>query len=49
MIDTTTAINAIQGLMDGQEWDAETLDAIAGLVRATGREIRDSGEFEDEK
>lgn len=41
MIDATTAINAIQGIMDGHEWDAETLDTIADIVRATGREIRD--------
>ncbi len=28
--------------MDGREWSPDTLDEIAELVRATGRQVRDS-------
>lgn len=35
------AINTIHALLDGQEWDPDTLDAIATVIAATGREVRD--------
>lgn len=36
------AMNGIAAVMSGEEWSADTLDAIADIVRATGREIADS-------
>lgn len=36
---------AIRDLMDGQEWTPDTLNQIADLVRATGRDIRDTEEI----
>jgi hypothetical protein len=41
------AMNAIAALMSGHEWDADTLDAIADTVRATGRTIENSDDYED--
>ena len=36
------ALDAIAELLDGKEWSgADDLDAIAALVRHTGREVRD--------
>ncbi len=41
----TEAIEAIHKLMDREEWDADTLEAIAKEVTLTGRAIRDPNEF----
>jgi|GEM_PF-6762732 len=38
------ALDLITNLMDRKEWSPDTLDAIAEVVRTTGREIRDSEE-----
>jgi hypothetical protein len=35
------ALVAIQTLMNGQEWDADTLDAIAEELRAAGYPVMD--------
>jgi hypothetical protein len=35
------ALNAIQALLDGRSWSAETTELIAVVVRATGRSVRD--------
>ena len=35
------ALDAIAALLDGTEWDSETLSAIAEQVLTTGRTIRD--------
>lgn len=35
------ALNEIHDLMDGREWNVDTLNSIAEIVRQTGREIRD--------
>ncbi len=35
------AINAIQKLLSGTEWSANTTSNIADIVRATGRPIKD--------
>ncbi len=35
------ALDAIARELDGVEWDADTLDAIAAIIRATGRQVRD--------
>lgn len=40
-MDDTTALNAITNALSGTEWSADTLDAIADVVRATGRTIAD--------
>lgn len=36
-----TALDAICRELDGREWSADTLDAIADIVRASGRIIRE--------
>lgn len=41
----TMAMNAIHGIMSGQEWDGETLDAIKLIVQATGRDIENSDDL----
>ena len=41
MATDTEAIDAIAAIMSGQEWSADTLDAIADWVRASGRDIAD--------
>lgn len=35
-------VNAIVKQLDGQEWDADTLDRIAAILRRGGRTIRDT-------
>lgn len=40
------ALLAIQELMDGVEWSADTLDHIADILRAAGYQVRDSGSTE---
>jgi hypothetical protein len=35
------AMDLIQSLLDGKEWNSDTLDNIANAVRATGRCIDD--------
>ena len=35
----TEALNRIHECLNGLEWSADTLDAIAALVEATGRPI----------
>lgn len=42
------AMDLIQTLMSGTEWDADTLDAIAEVVRDTGREVLEYGPLEAE-
>lgn len=37
----TEAMNQIHQILDAQEWDADTADKIAEIVRDTGREVRD--------
>ncbi len=39
--DDHDAMEAITALLDGVEWNADTLERIAEIVRATGREVRD--------
>lgn len=36
------ALNDIHKILDGEEWDSDTLDKIVEIVRETGREVRDS-------
>lgn len=43
MIDTD-ALDTIAELMSGVEWDPDTLEAIADIVRSTGRVILDTEE-----
>ena len=37
----TEAIDQIHRLLDGEEWESQTLEDIARLVELTGRIIRD--------
>jgi hypothetical protein len=41
------ALRRIHEIMDGTEWHADTLDAIAEVLISTGREIREPGESHD--
>lgn len=38
------ALDQIAALLDGVEWTPDTLDAIATIIVATGREVRDPSE-----
>ena len=40
------ALDAITAEMSGREWSPDTLEAIAEIVRGTGRVIEDSAEYE---
>lgn len=40
----TEALDAMKDLLDKREWDSETMSTIAGLIRATGREVDDVSE-----
>ncbi|MGN6258316.1 MAG: hypothetical protein ACTHN3_11295 [Solirubrobacterales bacterium] len=35
------ALNQIQGALDGREWNGDTMETVASIVRATGRPVRD--------
>jgi hypothetical protein len=37
----TIIVDEITALLDCSEWDADTLDQIAELIRSTGREVRE--------
>ncbi len=41
-------LNTIQFLLDGQEWDSDTLSAIAAVMISAGYQIRDPSEMPDE-
>lgn len=47
-MDDHNAMLAIQELMDGVEWSADTLDEIAQIVRDAGYRIRDTNEVDPE-
>lgn len=38
------AIRQIHAVLDGTEWDPDTFNFIAGVIEATGREIREPGD-----
>jgi hypothetical protein len=40
----SAALDLIANLMSCNDWSPDTLDAIAEIVRSTGREIKDVGE-----
>jgi hypothetical protein len=35
------ALDQIQAALDGREWDADAIETVASVVRATGRLVRD--------
>jgi hypothetical protein len=39
--DDSKALDRLGSLLDSQQWTADTLDAVAAIVRSTGREIRE--------
>lgn len=47
-ISDKAAMDGITEVMSGEEWNADSLDAIADIVGRTGREISDYEESEDE-
>ena len=40
------ALDDIHACMDGKEWDADTLDQIAGILNQAGYEIRTAEEMD---
>jgi hypothetical protein len=48
-ITDTEAMNRIHQLLDGTEWDSDTTQEIALVVRATEREIAEPGEYTREQ
>jgi hypothetical protein len=46
-ISNYVAVERIQRLLDGEEWSVDTLEAVAEIVRETGREVDDSGLLAD--
>lgn len=45
-IDDYLTLAAIHAELDGREWSSDTLETIARLVQATGRDVRDAGEVD---
>lgn len=46
-MDSVDALNAIADLLNATEWDAQTLDDIADIMREAGYEIADEAPGED--
>ena len=42
----SSTLDQIHACMDGKEWDADTLDAIAGILNQAGYEIRTAQELD---
>lgn len=40
------ALAAIAQLLDRKEWDSDTLNAVADVIRSAGFQIRDPEEFD---
>lgn len=40
-ISAAQALEQIRALLDGQSWSADTVDAIADIIRQTSRIVRD--------
>lgn len=40
------ALQAIHALLDGQEWNANTMDAVASIVRQAGYIVRDPSDVD---
>ncbi len=47
LLPDATALTIIAAILSEEEWDAETLDEIAMLVRHTGRTIAEPDTTED--
>ncbi len=45
----TATLNAIAALLSGNEWSPETIENVADLVRASGRNISDHGDDDPSK
>lgn len=43
----TRAMNQIQAILNGQEWNADTASAIAEVVTSTGRQVDDLDDSTD--
>lgn len=41
----TEAMDRIQGLLSCLEWDTETIEQVADIIRETGREVKDPEEM----
>ena len=39
--DDTTTLNQIHRILNGTEWDSETIEKVAALIEASGRHIAD--------
>lgn len=40
-------LDRIAKLLNGQEWDSDTMSAIAEIIRESGREVKDLAEREE--
>jgi hypothetical protein len=49
ILEPALALDQIAALMSGQEWDSDTTAAISDIVRATGRVIADSSQYDDDE
>jgi hypothetical protein len=48
LISDTEAVRQITTQLDAESWSPDTLEAIAEIVRLTGRKIRDCSESDDD-
>ena len=48
VLSNAQALDAIAELLDGKEWSPDTTDAIADIVRRSGREVRDVADVKPE-
>ena len=44
--ETREALAAIAQLLDRKEWDSDTLNAVADVIRSAGYQIRDPEDFD---
>lgn len=47
VITDTQAMDRIQDILSGSEWNMNLVDEVAAVVRLTGRVVRDSGDEEE--
>lgn len=43
-MDDSVILDVIAALLSGSEWDADTVNEVANLIRSTGRHVADIGE-----
>jgi hypothetical protein len=43
------ALDRIAAMLDGTEWDSDTMSRVADIVMSTGRTVRDPSEMESDE